>query len=117
MTSKMVFEVTRLQLHTMPYSWKDEYESEYPVKKRNSGYQRRQQGCLAIEEKIMAAKDNGRDHNDQEENNSRRKQHTQGNQEKCNKRERSCSSTKEGGQPNLGRRWSDLHRRKGLCTK
>ena len=42
MTSKMVFEVTRLQLYTMSYFWKDEYEGRYPVKKRNSGHQRRQ---------------------------------------------------------------------------
>jgi len=36
MTSKMVFEVTRLRLHTMPYFWKNEYEGGYPIKKRNS---------------------------------------------------------------------------------
>ena len=101
----------------MPYSWKDKYKGRYPVKKRNSGYQRRQQGCPVIERKIIAAKDNGRNHNDQEENNSRRKQHTQRNQEKYNKRERSCSSTKEREWPNLGRRQSGLYRRKGLCTK
>ena len=38
-----------------------------------SRYQGRQQGCLAIKRRIMAMKDNGRDHNDQEENNNRRK--------------------------------------------
>ena len=117
MTSKMVFEVIRLQLYTMPYFWKDEYEGGYPVKKRNSGHQRRQQGCPVIEREIMAVKDNSRNHNDQEKNDSRRKQHTQRNQEKHNKRERSCSSTKEKGWPNLGRRRSGLYRRKGLYTK
>ena len=101
----------------MPYFWKDEYEDRYPVKKKNSGYQRKQQECLVIERKIMAAKDNGRNHNDQEENNSKRKQHTQRNQEKCNKKERSCLSTKEREWPNLGRRWSGLYRRNDLCTK
>ena len=116
-TSKIVFEVTRLRLHTTPYSQKDKYKGGYSVKKRNSGYQRRQQGCPVIERKIMAVKDNGRNHNDQEENDSRKKQYTQRNQEKCNKRERSCSSTKERGWPNLGRRQSGLYRRKSLCTK
>jgi len=61
----------------MLYSWKDEYEGGYSVKKRNSGYQRRQQECPVIERKIMAAKDNSRNHNDQEENDSRKKQYTQ----------------------------------------
>ena len=36
-------------------------------------YQRRQQGCPTIEGRIMATKDNGKDYNDQEENNSRGK--------------------------------------------
>ena len=62
-------------------------------------------------------KDNSRDHNDQEENDSRGKQRIQENQEKHNKRERSYSSTEERRQPNLGRRWSGLHRRKNLCAK
>ena len=65
----------------------------------------------------MAEKDNSRDHDDQEENNSRGKQHIQGNKEKHNKRERSCASTEERRQPNLGRRQSGLHRRKNLCAK
>ena len=41
-------------------------------------HQRRQQGCPIIEGRIMAMKDNGRDYNDQEKNNSRGKQHTEG---------------------------------------
>ena len=65
----------------------------------------------------MAAKDNSRNHNDQEKTNSRGKQHTQRNQEKHNKRERSCSSTKERGWPNLERRQSGVHGRKSLCTE
>ena len=88
----------------MPYFWEDKYKGGYPIKERNSRYQIRQQGCPAIEKEIMATKDNGRDHNDQEENDSGRKQYIQGNQEKHNKRERSCSSTEERGQSNLERR-------------
>ena len=44
-----------------------------------SRYQGRQQGRLAIKRRIMAMKDNGRDHNDQKKNNSGRKRYTQGN--------------------------------------
>ena len=65
----------------------------------------------------MAMKDDSRDHNDQEENDSERRRHTQGNQKKHNKREGSCSSTEEGGRSNLGRRWSGVYGRKNLCTK
>ena len=65
----------------------------------------------------MIVKDNSRNHSDQEENDSRRKQHTQRNQEKRNKRKRSCSSTKERGWPNLEKRQSGLYGRKSLCTK
>ena len=43
----------------------------------------------------MATKNHGGDHNDQKESDSGRRQHTQGNQKKHNKRERSCSSTEE----------------------
>ena len=88
MTSKMVSEVTRLWLHITPYSQKDKYKSRHSIKEGASGHQRRQQGCPVIERKIMAANDNGRDHNDQEKNNSRGNQHIQENQEKHNKRER-----------------------------
>ena len=100
----------------MPYSQEDKYKSRHSIKEGASRHQRGQQGCPAIERRIVAAKNNGRDHNDQEKNNSREKQHIQGNQEEHNKRERSCSSIEER-QPNLGRRWSGLHRRKNLYAK
>jgi len=41
MTSKMVFEVTRLQLLTMTYSGKDKYQSRCFIKKRSSKYHER----------------------------------------------------------------------------
>ena len=44
-----------------------------------SRHQGRQQGCPTIKRRIMAMKNNSRDHNDQKGNNSRRKQYTQGN--------------------------------------
>ena len=49
-------------------------------------------------------KDDSRNHNNSKENDDKRKQYTQENQKKYNVRERSCSSTKERGQSNLGRR-------------
>jgi len=65
----------------------------------------------------MTMEDNSRNHDNQKENNSRRRQYTQGNQKKHNKRERSCLSIEERGWSNLGRRWSSVHGRKNLCTK
>ena len=67
----MVFETIRLQFHTEAYTGKD--ESRHPIKKGTSGHQRRQQRCPVIEGGIIVTKDNGRNHNDQEENNSRRR--------------------------------------------
>ena len=100
----MVFKITRLQFHTETYTRKDKYESRHPIEEGASEHQRRQQECLVIKRGIMAMKDNSRDHNNKEENNSRRRQYTQGNQKKYNKRERSCSSTKERGRSDMGRR-------------
>jgi len=117
MTDSMVFEITRLRFHTETYTRKDEYKSRHPIKEGASEHQRRQQGCPVIKREIIATKNNGRDHNDKEENNSERKRYTQGNQKKCNKRERSCSSTEERRQSNMRRRWSGVHGRKNLCTK
>ena len=74
-------------------------------------HQRRQQGCPIIEGRIMAMKDNGRDYNDQEKNNSRGKQHTEGDQWKHDKKKRSNPSTRKKGWFNLRRRW------KNLCTE
>ena len=113
----MVFEITRLQFHTETYTGKDEYKSRHPIKEGASEHQRRQQGCPVIKRGIMAMNDNGRNHNNKEENNSRRRPYTQGNQKKHNKRERSCSSTEERGRSDIGRRWSGVHGRKNLCTK
>ena len=80
-------------------------------------HQGRQQGCPTIEGRIMAMKDNGRDYNDQKKSNSRGKQHTEGDQEKHNKRKRSNPSIKKKGQFNLGRRQNRLHGWKDLCAK
>jgi len=60
----MVFEITRLQFHTETYTREDEYESGHPIKEGASRHQKRQQGCPAIERRIMAMKDNSRDYND-----------------------------------------------------
>ena len=45
MASKIVFEVTRLWLHTMTYSGKDKYESRHIIKEGLGRYKRRQQRC------------------------------------------------------------------------
>ena len=42
MTSKMVFEVGRLWLHTTTYSGKDKYQSRCFIKERSSKYHERQ---------------------------------------------------------------------------
>ena len=91
----MVFEITRLQFHTEIYTGEDKYKSRHLIKEGASRHKERQQGCSVIKGRIMATKDNSRDHNDQKKNNSRRKQYTQENQKKHNKREKSCSSTEE----------------------
>ena len=80
-------------------------------------HQGRQQGCPTIERRIMATKDNGRDHNDQEENNSRGKRHTEGDQKKHDKRKRNNPSTRKKGRFNLGGRWSGVHGRKSLYAE
>ena len=69
----MVFEIIRLRFHTEIYTKEDKYKSEHPIKEGASRHQRRQQGCSAIERRIMAMKNNSRDHNDQEENDSGKK--------------------------------------------
>ena len=63
----MVFEVTRLQLHTETYTGKDKHEGRYSITERTGQHKRRQQGCTIIKRRIVAMKDNGRDHNDQKE--------------------------------------------------
>ena len=57
----------------------------------------------------MAMKDNDRDYNDQKKSHSRGKRHTEGNQEKHNKRKRSNPSIKKEGRFNLRRRQNRLH--------
>ena len=79
-------------------------------------HKRRQQGCPIVERRIMATKDNSRDHDDQEEN-SRGKQHIEGDQKKHDKRERSNPGIRKEGQFNLGRRRNHLHGWKDLCTE
>jgi len=73
MTGSMVFEVTRLRFHIKAHTGENEHKSRHLIMKGADRYEGRQQGCPTIERRIMATKDNGRDHNDQEENNNRRK--------------------------------------------
>ena len=61
----MVYEITRLQFHTETYTGEDEYKSKHLIKEGASRYQGRQQGCPVTKRRIMAIKDNSRDHNDQ----------------------------------------------------
>ena len=49
MTSSMVFEVTRLQLHTKTHTREDKHESGHPIMEGSGQYKRRQQGCTTIE--------------------------------------------------------------------
>ena len=48
MASKIVFEVTRLWLHTMTYSGKNKYESRHIIKEGSGRYKRRQQRCQVL---------------------------------------------------------------------
>ena len=79
MTGSTVFEITRLQFYTETYTREDEYESRHLIKEGVSRHQGRQQGCPVTKRRIMATKDNCRDHNNQKKNNSRRKRYTQEN--------------------------------------
>ena len=61
-------------------------------------------------------KGNSRNHDNQKEN-SRGKQHIEGDQKKHDKRERSSPGIGEERQSNLGRRQNCLHGWKDLCTE
>ena len=78
MTSLVVFKVIGLQFYAETYTGKDKYKGRYFFKERTSEYQRGQQGCSTPEERIMATKDNSRNHNDQKKDDGRKKQYTQG---------------------------------------
>ena len=75
----MIFEITRLQFHTEAYTSEDKYESRHLIMEEASRYQGRQQGYPAIKRRIMAMKNDSRDHNDQKKNNNGEKQYTQEN--------------------------------------
>ena len=77
-TSSVVLKVTGLWLYTETYTGKDEYKGRYSFKERTSEHQRKQQECSTPEKRIMAMKDNSRDHNDKKKDNGRRRQYTQG---------------------------------------
>ena len=66
----MVFEITRLQFHVEVYTRKNKYESRHFIMEGASRHQERQQRCPTIKRRIMAIKNNGRDHNDQKKNNN-----------------------------------------------
>ena len=65
----------------------------------------------------MATKDNSRDRNDERKQGKGRKQDSQGDQKKCNKREESGSSIGKKRWSNLGRIQSGIYGSKNLCTK
>ena len=113
----MVFEITRLRLHTEAHTGEDKHESGHLITKGTGRHQGRQQGCPTIEGRIMATKNNGRDYNDQKKSNSREKRNTEGDQKKCDKRKRSNPSIRKKGWFNLGRRQNRLHEWKDLCAK
>ena len=77
MTSLVVFKVTRLWLYVETYTGKDKYKGRYSFKKGTSEHKERQQGCSTPEGKIMAMKDNSRDHNDKKKDEGRKRQYTQ----------------------------------------
>ena len=77
MTSSVVFKVTRLWLYVETYTGKDEYKGRYSFKKGTSEHKGRQQECSTPKGRIMATKDNSRDHNDKKEDKGRRRQYTQ----------------------------------------
>ena len=116
MTSSMVFEVTKLRLHTETHTGEDKHKGRHFIIKGTGQHKRRQQGCPIVKRRVMATKDNGRNHNNQKEN-SRGKQHIGGDQKKHDKRERSSPGIGEERWSNLGRRRNHLHGWKDLCTK
>ncbi len=69
----MVFEIARLRFHTETYTREDEYKSGHLIKEEASRHQERQQECSVTKRRIIATKDNSRDHNDQKKNDSGRK--------------------------------------------
>ena len=77
-TSSVVFKVIGLWFYAKTYTRKDEYKDKHSFKERISEYQRGQQGCSTPKERILAMKDNSKNHNDKKEDDSRRKQYTQG---------------------------------------
>ena len=113
----MVPKVARLQFHTEACTRENKYEGRYPFKEGSSEYQGKQQRYSTLEGQNMAMKDNSKGHNNERRQNKRRRQYTQGDQEKHDKGERSYSSIGKERQSNLGRRWSGIHGRKNLCTK
>ena len=113
----MVFEIIRLQLHIEVHTRENKHESGHLITKGAGRHQGRQQGCPTIKGRIVAMKNNSRDYNDQEKNNSRGKQHTEEDQEKHDKRKRSNPNTRKKGWFNLGRRWNHLHGWKNLCAE
>jgi len=60
----VVYKVTGLLFYTETHTGKDEYKGRHSFKERTSEYQRGQQRCSTPEERIMAMKDNSRNHND-----------------------------------------------------
>ena len=68
MTSSMVFEVTKLRLHTEIHTGEDKHKGRHFIMKGSGRYKRRQQGCPIVKRRIVATKNNSRDHNDQEKN-------------------------------------------------
>jgi len=48
----MVFEVTRLRLHTIPHSRENKHQSRHSFEKRSSQHERKQQGCATPKKEL-----------------------------------------------------------------
>ena len=78
----MVPEVTRLQFYSATYSRKDKYKDGHFVKKRSSGYKRRQQEHLTAQRRIMDKKNYSRSNNVEKKQNNRQSRHIERNKKK-----------------------------------
>ena len=67
----MVPEVTRLRFYSTTYSGKDKYKSKNFVKKRSSGYKKRQQEHSTTQKRIMDKKNYSRSNNVEKEQDNR----------------------------------------------
>jgi len=62
----------------MTYSRENKHQGRYSFEKRSSQYEGRQQECSTFKGRTMVKKNDSQDYNDKKEDDSRRKQYTQG---------------------------------------